>query len=61
MNNRWIWTDIDGRGDRWHLAVIRGHVAVFPAADFEDDAENYDDCPQVPIRTPAAPFREETT
>lgn len=58
MNTRWIWTDIDGRGDRWHLAVIRGDSVIFPVADFEDEAETYDDCPQVAIRPPQNPYRE---
>lgn len=54
----WVWTDIDGAGERWHLAVQGGDgedldTLRFVLDDFEDDAENYTDCPTVPIAAPA--------
>lgn len=60
-----IWTDIDGGGDRWYLAFAtyapsRLHDSdqeqiFFPLDDFHDYAENYEDCPAVPIETPPPP------
>ena len=59
----WIWCDLDGEGDRWHLA-LRGAVdqpsdeLLFPLAAFSDAAENYDDCPTLPIAPPPRATKE---
>jgi hypothetical protein len=58
----WIWTDLDGMGERWRLAVQGGDgedldTLRFPFDDFSDDADNFSDCPTVRI-TPPAPLPE---
>jgi hypothetical protein len=54
----WIWCDIDGTGERWHLAIQGAEDAEpdelrFPLADFADDTGNYSDCLTFIIRPPA--------
>lgn len=56
---RWIWCDLDGRGERWRLAIPEGQDGVqFPLDDFSDDVENYADCPTAPITPPPPPASE---
>lgn len=53
----WVWTDIDGQGARWHLAVQNAlgdepDALHFPFADYTGDAHDFGDCVTVIIRPP---------
>lgn len=54
-NQAWMWIDFTGRGKRWQLAVRSGGMIQFPHADWQEHAENLDDCPVVPIERPTEP------
>lgn len=57
----WIWVDIRGSGKRWELAVpheddIEDEAMIrFPLADFEDYAENYEECQMIKVEYPDRP------
>lgn len=53
----WVWTDIDGQGPRWHLALQDAagkepDTLTFPFAEFAEEAQEFGDCPTVIIRPP---------
>lgn len=53
----WLWCDIDGRGESWHLAVRFIHDddsqgIKFPHDDFDDYADQYWKAPCEPILCP---------
>lgn len=63
MRAYWVFTDIDGDGERWRLAVERpdpdgeGRNVItimgdHVADDFTDDADAYKDCPKVHVLKP---------
>jgi len=52
---RWVWVDINGAGERWHLTVHRGDQLMFVHSGFEDYSENYDECPTISVDVPSAP------
>lgn len=53
----WVWTDIDGQGARWHLALQDAtgddpDLLTFPFADYAAEAQEFGDCATVIIRPP---------
>ena len=56
----WAWIDIDGEGEKWHLAFLKagddGTKICYPMDDFEDYwyADDWDREAIRPIREPAA-------
>ena len=62
----WIYCDLDGKGDKWRLAIPRvmlgkavrhadapeDDMLYFPVEDFEDLADNYADDPRRVVRRP---------
>lgn len=48
----WVYCDLDGRGDKWRLAVPRGDMIYFPVEDFEGLADEFADDPKMVLASP---------
>jgi len=34
----WLWADIDGKGERWRLAIFNNGDITFPFVEFSENA-----------------------
>lgn len=53
-----VFTDIDGRGKKWRLALERAGFLFFPVEDFYEATDVFEKAPRFAFSPPAEPTRE---